>query len=96
MTEPSILGILGTIITALLALTGLLVRLYIVAARRQVEEANARAQRYETMLYHALGATDRLIPLVERQARLVDTVEDVVGHGGPTRPDEAARQEETL
>lgn len=80
MIEPSVLGILGTIISVLLGIVGLLVRVYVKAAMRQVEEANARAQRYETMLYHSLGATDRLLPLVERQARLVDTVEDVVGH----------------
>lgn len=90
MIQPSTLAILGTVITALLGIVGLLVRAYINAAARQVAEANARAQRYETMLYHSLGATDRLIPLVERQARLVDTVEDVVGHsmagGGDDEP----------
>lgn len=90
MIEPSVLGILGTIVATLLGIIVLLVRAYIGAAKRQVDEANARAQRYETMLYHSLGATDRLIPLVERQARLVDTVEDVVGHsmagGGDDEP----------
>jgi proline dehydrogenase len=91
MPEPSVLGVLASIIAALVVLAGWLVRLYVREARRQVAEANARADRFEQMAMRALGATEQILPVLERRARVAETVEDVVGHSMLTSPTEGDR-----
>ncbi len=93
MPEPTVVGILGSIIVVLLGILAMVMRSIIagklVPGARYAEMA-ARADRYETMLMQVLGANERLIPLVERQAQIVQTVEDVVGHSMSTES-EASR-----
>lgn len=83
MPEPTVVGILGSIIVVLLGILAMVMRSIIqgkLVPGARYAEMSARADRYETMLMQTLGANERLIPLVERQAQIVQTVEDVVGH----------------
>lgn len=83
MPEPSVVGILGAIILVLMATVAGFVRAVMagkLVPGARYAEAVARADRYEIIAMKALGVNEQLIPLVERQAAVVQTVEDVVGH----------------
>jgi predicted O-methyltransferase YrrM len=85
MPEPTVLGILGTII---LMLTGALLavgRMMYTGKLRpesQYLEAVARAERYEDLLMQSLGVTEALVPMMEQQAQVVQTVGEALATGG--------------